>query len=244
MRCPGQDTRYWKPDDIFDAVCPHCGYQVEFFKDEPSRKCKQCGSRVLNPKVDFGCATYCKFAEQCLGELPSEFLAKREELFRTRVAVEMKRFFQKDFKRISHAAKVARYAEKILVKEKGDMAVVLTAAYLHDIGIKETEKKYTDNSVKHHQIAGRDRARKILEKLSADKKLIDEVCDIIEHHHQPHSKETDNFKVLYDADRLVNLEEAQKENPLDENILQESVKKDFLTKTGQSLAKDILLKRD
>jgi hypothetical protein len=43
---------------------------VEFFKDESTRKCKNCGHGIINPKMDFGCAAYCKFAEQCLGELP------------------------------------------------------------------------------------------------------------------------------------------------------------------------------
>ena len=34
MKCPGQDMRYWKPGDIFNAKCPKCGGTVEFFKDE------------------------------------------------------------------------------------------------------------------------------------------------------------------------------------------------------------------
>ena len=25
MKCPGQDTRYWKPGDIFESPCPACG---------------------------------------------------------------------------------------------------------------------------------------------------------------------------------------------------------------------------
>jgi len=53
MKCPGQDTRYWKPGDIFDADCPHCGSKVEFFKDEATRRCRNCGKTVVNPKMDF-----------------------------------------------------------------------------------------------------------------------------------------------------------------------------------------------
>jgi len=70
MKCPGQDTRYWKSGDIFEEKCPGCGQFLEFFKDDSSRKCKNCGKRVLNPKIDFGCAAYCEHADQCLKELP------------------------------------------------------------------------------------------------------------------------------------------------------------------------------
>jgi len=67
LRCPGQDQRFWKPDDIFDVKCPGCGQTVEFFKDEPKLKCRECGQTVINPKIDLGCAQWCKYAEQCLG---------------------------------------------------------------------------------------------------------------------------------------------------------------------------------
>ena len=66
MKCPGQDSRYWKPGAIFEAKCPECGHAVEFFKDDTTRLCKKCGHRFLNPDMDFGCASYCKYAEQCI----------------------------------------------------------------------------------------------------------------------------------------------------------------------------------
>lgn len=67
MRCPGQDMREWKPGDIFDVICPYCGYRNEFFKDEPRRKCKECMGMIRNPRTDLGCAEYCPYAGQCLG---------------------------------------------------------------------------------------------------------------------------------------------------------------------------------
>ena len=66
MKCPGQDMRYWRPGDIFDARCPACGSTIEFFKDEVRRKCR-CGRVVANPKLDLGCAQWCSYAEQCTG---------------------------------------------------------------------------------------------------------------------------------------------------------------------------------
>ncbi|HUV50769.1 MAG TPA: hypothetical protein VMW78_07120 [Anaerolineae bacterium] len=72
MKCPGQDTRYWKPEAIFDAKCPGCSHKVEFFKDDTTRKCPNCGRRFKNPNIDFGCALYCQFAGQCTGNLKSK----------------------------------------------------------------------------------------------------------------------------------------------------------------------------
>jgi putative nucleotidyltransferase with HDIG domain len=240
MRCPGQDTRFWKPDAIFEVPCPKCGQMIEFFKDESTRRCKHCGHKMINPKMDFGCAAYCKFAAQCLGDM--DVLAQRDELFKNHVALEMKNYFHRDFKRIAHAVKVARYAEKIARREKADLAVVLTAAYLHDIGIKEAERKYQSTSAQYQEKEGPLIAKEILIKLGAPKELIDEVCSIIGRHHHPRLEETINFKALYDADLITNLEEEQKECSVEVKKLAEIINHQFLTQSGRELAKSLFLK--
>lgn len=241
MKCPGQDPRFWKFDAIFEAECPNCGRTVEFFKDETRRRCKKCGQYVLNPKMDFGCAVHCKFAEHCFGDLPPELIQQKKDLFKDRVAVEMKLYFKQDFKRIGHAAKVARYAQQLVQEGSGDPAVVLSAAYLHDIGLKEAERKYGKPKVNHHEEEGPPVAREILEKLDAPAPLIDEVCDIIAHHHHPRTEETVNFKVVYDADMIVNLEEGQRTSPMDAAKLEAFIDSKFLTGTGKELARSVLL---
>ena len=241
MKCPGQDTRYWKPGAIFDVSCPECGSDVEFFKDDTTRPCKQCGHRLLNPDVDFGCASYCQYAEQCLGDLPAELLAEKDDLLKDRVAIEMKRYFGQDFRRIGHAALVARYAEQIVKEEGGDPAVVLCAAYLHDIGLHEAERKYHSAGAEYHQKEGPPIAREILTKLGARGKLVEEVCDIVGHHHLPRDEETPNFKIVYDADLIVNLEEHQKDREIDRERLLEIIEKKIFTRTGKRLARKALL---
>lgn len=236
MKCPGQDTRYWKPGAVFEITCPKCGGEIEFFKDEATRRCRQCGEKIVNPKMDFGCAAYCKYAEQCLGELPPELLAGREDLFKDRVALAMKRYFGKDFKQIGHATRVARYAEEIGKLEQGNMAVIITAAYLHDIGIKEAARQYQSKAPEYQEAAGPAVARQLLEQLGARPELIEEVCDIIGHHHHPRPEETLNFKVLYDADTLANLEEKHKERPLTPEELAQLVAERFLTAGGREVA--------
>jgi HD superfamily phosphohydrolase YqeK/DNA-directed RNA polymerase subunit RPC12/RpoP len=241
MKCPGQDTRNWKPGAIFETKCPQCGTDVEFFQDDATRKCGHCGYKFVNPKVDFGCAAYCPYAEQCLGDLSPDLLAAREDLLKDRVAVEMKRYFGRDFKRIGHAASVARYAEQIVTEEGGNPAVVLCAAYLHDIGIHESERKYHSTAPEYQHKEGPPIARQIMNRLGARQDLVEQVCDIVGHHHHPRNEETLNFKIVYDADLIVNLEEKQKEKKTERERLSGIIEKSLFTDTGKRLARKALL---
>ena len=241
MKCPGQDTQYWNPGAIFEARCPKCGNAVEFFKDDTTRKCDKCGHRFVNPDMDFGCAAYCPYAEQCIGDLPPELLAQKEDLLKDRVAIEMKRYFKNDFRRIGHASRVARYAERIGKREKGNLAVILTAAYLHDIGIHEAEKKHGSTAAEFQEAEGPAVARSLLEKLGAKDELINAVCNIIGHHHHPRSSDTIDFKVVYDSDLLENTEEKKKNETLNADELEGFIEKSFLTTAGRETAREVLL---
>ncbi len=65
-RCPGQDTRFWRPSDVTEEKCPRCGHVLEFWKDDIALCCRHCGERVFHPRYDPGCARWCAYAEQCL----------------------------------------------------------------------------------------------------------------------------------------------------------------------------------
>ena len=242
MKCPGQDMRYWKPGDIFNAKCPSCGGSIEFFKDEVRRKCR-CGHTVTNPKLDFGCAEWCAYAEQCIGAIPEDVKSKQraeqENSRRERISLEMKKYFGKDLKRINHAQKVARYAEQIMKIEGGNPLVVLASAYLHDIGIHQAEKKYQSTSAEYQEKEGPVIAREILERLEVQKEMVDEVCDIIGHHHHPREEETLNFQIVYESDWLVNMEEEG--TCRDRKEVQALVEKYFRTEAGRELAEKLYL---
>jgi len=167
MQCPGQDSRCWGSDAIFDVACLQCGHEVEFFKDEPTRTCKNCGLKIVNPKMDFGCASYCQFADQCVGD--------------------------------------------------------------------------QTHWPRHQEEEGPPIAREILARLKAPKELVEEVCGIIGHHHHPRPEETVNFKVVYDADQIVNLEEKQEEAPMDRRSLTALIDRAFLTEGGRELARSVFL---
>ena len=153
----------------------------------------------------------------------------------------MKRYFKSDFKRIGHATRVARYAERIGKSVGGNLAVILAAAYLHDIGILAAEQKYGSTAAEYQEKEGPPIARSILIKLGAQEELIAEVCDIVGHHHHPRSEDTVNFKVVYDADLIENLDENLKENPAGREKLAEKLDRLFLTAGGLEVAKEVLL---
>ena len=185
MKCPGQDTQYWNEDAIFETECPECGHPMEFFKDDATRRCGGCQKKIVNPKMDFGCAAYCKFAEQCLGTLPEEFVAQREDLLKDRLAVEVKRYLGTDFKHIGHAAKVANFVEKIGKKERANLPVVLCAAYLYDIGAKNAREKYGSDEQQYLEKESPGVARELMAKLGAKEELVNDVIDIIRHRSRP-----------------------------------------------------------
>lgn len=240
MKCPGQDSRFWKQDAIRESKCPQCGQSVEFFKDDTVRKCPHCGHRFVNPEMDFGCAAYCQFAEQCLGTLPEEIKDRQQDLLKDRVGMEMRKTFKTDSKRIRHATTVARHAERIGKDEGGNLGVIIMAAYLHDIGIVEAERKHGSTAPRYQHQEGPPIARQILERLGAEEGLVNEVCDIVGHHHHPGDNESLNFKVVYDADLITNLEEEQAVKPKDRDQLASIIEKASLTESGRSLARDVL----
>ncbi|MCK5679457.1 HD domain-containing protein [bacterium] len=243
MRCPGQDSRYWKHDAIFDAKCPECGSEIEFFKDQTTCKCKNCGKQVINPKMDFGCASYCQYAEQCMGELPPELLANRDDLLKDRVALKMKLHFHKDFKNIGQATKVARFAAKIAPEEGANPAIVLCASYLHNIGAKLAEKSETPPSLKVLEDEAVRLGRKIMEGLNAKAELTEQVLAILDHIHHPGKGENLDFNCVQDALNIYKLQIANKETPLTKTELDKSLQMNFITNSGRELAgKSILIK--
>lgn len=242
MKCPGQDSRFWKPEDVFEIQCLKCGSFIEFFKDDVKRRC-HCGEEIINPRLDFGCAQWCEYGEQCIGVIPPELEGLKKELekgrFKEKFSQAMKRYFDRDVKRIQHALKVARFAEEIARQEGGNPLVVLGSAYLHDIGIHEAEKKYGSSLGEYQEKEGPPIAKDLLKRTGLKAELIDEICDIISHHHHPREEETLNFQILYEADWLVNIEEEGISK--DREKLKTLIPKVFKTSTGKKFAKELYL---
>jgi HD superfamily phosphodiesterase len=151
----------------------------------------------------------------------------------------MKDVFGDYQKRINHALAVLSYAEKIFGVEGGDSKVITAAAILHDIGIHEAERKYGFAAGKYQEIEGPPIARDILKDEGLASETIEHVCKIIANHHSAKDIDTLEFRVLWDADWLVNIpDECGK---MSKDKLKGFIEKIFKTNTGKQLAKELYL---
>lgn len=153
-----------------------------------------------------------------------------------RVVAAMEAYFGEDARRIDHAKKVTAWAERLMAAEGGDPGIIIAAGVLHDIGIREAERKYGSAAGHLQEREGPPVARGILAKLGFAPEATDEVCAIIAHHHSPGVLRTVNFRVLYDADWLVNL--ADEYDIRDREKLAAVIDRVFLTETGRRLARE------
>jgi hypothetical protein len=131
MKCPGQDTRYWKPGDIFVAECPKCGAEIEFFKDDTRRRCAWCGHMFYNPKIELGCAEWCQYAEKCVPDLVRA--KKAAQNFKDLLSEMVESHLQGDQAAWERTAKGVQFAQDLLKAEGGDPKVVLAAVLLHRV---------------------------------------------------------------------------------------------------------------
>jgi len=207
MKCPGQDSRYWKPGAIFDVKCPSCGTMIEFFKDDTRRRCPSCGADVPNPEMDFGCAAYCPYAEHCLGTLPEGVVADGK--MKVLKAKMLKALKEKDLKEGRNAALTSRFmelAEEIGKKESAPLGPVMLAAFGYSMGAfhdKEGVQQITD-------VKGM--LERALCDLGLESDAVEEASTILTNIIS--QKEKDYLlpeQVLLDAWKLANLEYAERD---------------------------------
>jgi len=160
---------------------------------------------------------------------------------KNKLIAEMRLVFGKDYKRIDHALMVLSYAEGIQALEGGNALVVTAAAILHDIGILEAEKKYDSFAGNYQEIQGPPIAKAILEKYDVDEEDIEHVCRIIANHHSDKDIDTIEFKIIWDADWLVNIPDEFPD--ADNEKLSKLVNRIFKTQTGKDIAAKTLLKK-
>jgi len=153
---------------------------------------------------------------------------------------EMKKVFGRDTKRINHALSVLDFAEKIQATEGGDALVVKASAILHDIGILEAERKYGSSAGKYQEIEGPPIAEQILHKHGIPPEVIEHICRIIANHHSAGDIDTTEFRIIWDADNLINLQEELKD--AGRQRIEKVINKVFKTSTGRRMALEHLIK--
>ncbi len=157
-----------------------------------------------------------------------------------KVMQKMIKYFGQDVRRINHALKVYCFAgciargETLIAQE---VFIVDLAALLHDIGIKQAEKKYHSNSGHYQEIEGPAIARKILSELDLDNETIERVCFIIGHHHSYQKIDGLDFQVVVEADFLVNIHG----DAMEKNTIEQIRTQYFKTSSGISMIESMYL---
>ena len=116
-------------------------------------------------------------------------------------------YYAGDVRRINHFLKVYGFAKAIGELEgldEGTQEILEIAALTHDIGIKNSEKKYNSTAGNHQQIEGPPEAQKLLQGLNFESDVIDRVCWLIAHHHTYTDIKALDYQILIEADFLVN----------------------------------------
>jgi Zn ribbon nucleic-acid-binding protein len=227
-KCPGQDTQFWGPDDIYSVECPKCGNSVEFFKDDIRRRCEKCGHMFLNPKLNLGCARWCQYADQCVGDMD------REE-FKEIIIASMKEFYGHEQEKIDRALEALGFAEQILEQEYGHPKVVVAAAALYGIGEQEREGKAQSSEVPDKE--NFPLIRSILESSGAKEEVLEEVCRMLESHGHPGKIDTLNSRIVHDAYELVRLKNESGAKGREE--MRKGKRGRFLTATAKKIAESI-----
>ena len=116
-----------------------------------------------------------------------------------------------DVQRINHAIKVYGFASAISISEdvpNVKKEIIEFAALLHDIGIKEAERKHNSSSAIYQEMEGPPVARAILQELGIADDIIDRICFLVGNHHSYQKIDDIDLQILVEADFIVNIFEA------------------------------------
>lgn len=109
----------------------------------------------------------------------------------------------------AHAQAVISWVRRLIANgEPGDESVAIAASVLHDVGIPQAIRKYQQKGSPWHEVESAVIARDILSEAGLPAHQIDAICGIVAIHHQRPAHPTPEFRLVHDADILVNAEEA------------------------------------
>lgn len=153
-----------------------------------------------------------------------------------RLAMEMIAYDKGDPKRIHHFLKVHDFTRLIGVAEGLEEKTLFrleAAAYVHDIGIHEGERRFGRNDGKIQEDLGPAEAEAMLERLGFEAEDIRRISWLVGHHHSYGSIDGPDAQILAEADMLVNQYEDGADRKRNEALYHRLYK----TETGKRLFK-------
>ena len=154
------------------------------------------------------------------------------------IAKKMIDFYDGSRRDVRHFLKVHAYAKLIGELENLDEKTQLTleiAAIVHDIACPMCREKYGSSAGKNQELEGMPLAREFLSDAGLGGDIIDRVVYLVGHHHTIDAVDGEDYRILLEADYLVNADES---NYTPENI-ENTRRIMFKTKTGTQLLNSI-----
>ncbi len=146
--------------------------------------------------------------------------------------------YDKDADRIQHFLKVHSLCHLIGVGEglsADELYALEVAAYVHDIGIKAAYEKYGHQNGKLQEELGPAIAERMLSELGFEQAVIDRAAFLVGHHHTYTNVDALDYRILLEADWLVN----NFEYSLEGRNIYASYDVIFKTETGMTIFKDM-----
>ena len=155
--------------------------------------------------------------------------------FREQVILKMVDFEKGCPKRIQHFLKVYEFAHLIAEAEhmnEKDKELLEVAAIVHDIGIRPSKEKYGYCNGKTQEEEGPKHARELFEEFEGlSDEFVDRICYLIAHHHTYDNVDGLDYRILIEADFLVNAYE----DDMDKEAILTVRNKIFRTRMGMEL---------
>lgn len=137
---------------------------------------------------------------------------------------------------IQHFVKVHAFARQIGLIEglpEETQLILEAAALVHDIGIKPALEKYGCSDGPYQEKEGEEPARRMLEGLGFPKTATERAAYLVAHHHTLDGVDGVDYRILLEADFLVNLHE----NHCKKEAVVSAYRSVFRTRTGRELCK-------
>ena len=141
---------------------------------------------------------------------------------------------------IAHFLKVYTYAKLIGEKEGLDETTQKTleiAAIIHDIACPLCREKYGNTNGKYQEKEGVALAEKFLKEAEIEGQMKERIVYLVSHHHTYENIDGMDYRILLEADFLVNADESQ----MSEKSIRNAREKIFETVTGKALLDAIYL---
>ena len=155
-----------------------------------------------------------------------------------RLHMAMVELYRGDARRIQHFCKVHSYAKLIAENEKTDEKtrfILEAAALTHDIGIHLCEEKYGSCGGKLQEKEGPALAEKLLAELGFERDVSERVSYLIAHHHTYGDIDGMDYRILVEADFLVNI----MEDGLSKEEAESAYNSVFRTDCGRKLCREM-----